>query len=163
MQEFKRATFHKEFIDEENNSASFVFEPLERGFGTTVGNAVCRVLMTNLPGTGVVGFEIAGTDPDAVVSNGILEDMTGIMLNVKALQFTSDLDESERFTLRRSAQPSLRPLISSALKKLIFWIRIKSFVLLKKMQSWIWTYILQTESDSRALLKTGKNSAFLKA
>lgn len=93
MQEFKRATFHKEFIDEENNSASFVFEPLERGFGTTVGNAVCRVLMTNLPGTGVVGFEIAGTDLDAVVSNGILEDMTGIMLNVKALQFTSDLDE----------------------------------------------------------------------
>lgn len=93
MQEFKRAAFHKEYIDEENNSASFVFEPLERGFGTTIGNAVCRVLTTNLPGTGVVGYKIEGTPADAVVAKGILEDITGITLNIKALQCTSDLDE----------------------------------------------------------------------
>ena len=95
MQEFKRATFHKEYIDEENNSASFVFEPLERGFGTTIGNAVCRVLMTNLPGSGVIGYKISGTPADAMTSPGILEDITGITLNVKALQFTSELDKPE--------------------------------------------------------------------
>ena len=56
---------------------------------------MCRVLMTNLPGSGVIGYKISGTPADAMTSPGILEDITGITLNVKALQFTSGLDKPE--------------------------------------------------------------------
>ena len=56
MQEFERASFHKEMVDEENYTGSYVFEPLERGFGTTIGNTLCKIMISNLPGTGVIGF-----------------------------------------------------------------------------------------------------------
>ncbi len=101
MQEFKRATFHKESTEESDVQGTFVFEPLERGFGTTIGNAVCRVLMMNLPGSGVVGFTIEGADPNATTVAGILEDVTGILLNVKALKLTSDSDQLETLTISK--------------------------------------------------------------
>ena len=42
MQEFERASLHKDFVNEENNTGSYIFEPLERGFGITIGNTICR-------------------------------------------------------------------------------------------------------------------------
>ena len=56
MQEFERASFHKEFVDEENNTGSYVFEPLERGFGTTVGSTIKNTMLSNLPGCAVIGL-----------------------------------------------------------------------------------------------------------
>ena len=44
MQEFERASLHKDFVNEENNTGSYIFEPLERGFGITIGNTICRTL-----------------------------------------------------------------------------------------------------------------------
>ena len=63
MQEFERASFHKEFVDEENNTGSYVFEPLERGFGTTVGSTIKNTMLSNLPGCAVIGFKIEGLGP----------------------------------------------------------------------------------------------------
>lgn len=88
MQEFERASFHKEFADEENNTASYVFEPLERGFGTTVGSTITAIMLSNLPGCSVVGFKIDGAKADAITVKGILEDITTISLNIKALQLS---------------------------------------------------------------------------
>ena len=64
MQEFERASFHKEFVDEENNTGSYVFEPLERGFGTTVGSTIKNTMLSNLPGCAVIGFKIEGCTKD---------------------------------------------------------------------------------------------------
>lgn len=101
MQEFERASFHKEVVDEENNTGSFVFEPLERGFGTTIGNAICRVMMTNLPGTGIVGFEITGIHPHDTLVPGVKEDVIGIGLNVKALKIANYSDELQELTISK--------------------------------------------------------------
>ncbi len=93
MQEFERASFHKEYFNEEINTGSYVFEPLERGFGTTIGNTICSTLLTNLPGTAVIGFHINGIDSKVLSANGILEDLNQIALNLKTIQIDSDIDD----------------------------------------------------------------------
>lgn len=96
MQEFERATFHKESVDEATHTGSYVFEPLERGFGTTIGNLICRVLLTNLAGSGVAGYHIDGVQPQDTVVEGIVEDVTTITLNVKALQFANSTENVQK-------------------------------------------------------------------
>ena len=90
MQEFERASLHKEFVNEENNTGSYVFEPLERGFGITIGNTICRTLLTSVPGTSIVGFKVSGFDGKATMVDGILEDIYRISLNLKAVQLYND-------------------------------------------------------------------------
>lgn len=90
MQEFERASFHKEFVDEENNTGSYVFEPLERGFGTTIGSTIKNTMLSNLSGCAVVGFKANGLKTDSTQVQGILEDVITLSLNVKALQLTCE-------------------------------------------------------------------------
>lgn len=92
MQEFERATFRKESMDEVNNTGTFVFEPLERGFGTTIGSSLCSVMVSNLPGAAVIGFKAEGMDEEGIRIDGILEDVATISLNIKALQFSCDAE-----------------------------------------------------------------------
>lgn len=92
MQEFERATFRKESMDEANNTGTFVFEPLERGFGTTIGSSLCNVMVSNLPGAAVIGFKAEGMDEEGIRIDGILEDVATISLNIKALQFSCDAE-----------------------------------------------------------------------
>jgi DNA-directed RNA polymerase subunit alpha len=86
MQEFERASLHKESVDEEKNTGSYVFEPLERGFGITVGNTICRTMLTSVEGTATIGFKVNGFDNKSAVVNGVLEDVYRISLNLKALK-----------------------------------------------------------------------------
>jgi DNA-directed RNA polymerase subunit alpha len=102
MQEFERASFHKEEVNEENNTGSFVFEPLERGFGTTIGNAICQVMRSNLPGTGAVAFKVEGVNPQDTLISGVKEDVTGLGLNVKALQFVGDPEGLTKLTVSKT-------------------------------------------------------------
>lgn len=90
MQEFERASLHKDFVNEENNTGSYIFEPLERGFGITIGNTICRTLLTSVPGTRIVGFKVSGFDEKATMLEGILEDIYRISLNLKAVQLYND-------------------------------------------------------------------------
>ena len=90
MQEFERASLHKDFVNEENNTGSYIFEPLERGFGITIGNTICRTLLTSVPGTRIVGFKVSGFDGKATMVDGILEDIYRISLNLKAVQLYND-------------------------------------------------------------------------
>lgn len=103
MQEFERATFHKENSESTENGASgkFVFEPLERGFGTTIGNAICQTMLNNLPGTGAVGFQIAGVNPQDTMAPGVEEDLVSIGLNVRALQLSTEEDGLQKLTISR--------------------------------------------------------------
>ena len=105
MHEFERASFHQETVDEEKNQASFVFEPLERGFGTTIGNAICQILLSELPGTGVVGYKAEGLDPASPVFDKVEEDVTGLTLKAKALKLNSDSDELQTLHISKQNGP----------------------------------------------------------
>ena len=85
MQKFERAHFEvKEFVDSENYG-KFVIEPLERGFGTTIGNALRRVLLSSLPGAAVFSIKVDGVYHEFTAIPGIVEDVTAIILNIKQL------------------------------------------------------------------------------
>jgi len=63
----------------------FFIEPFERGFGTTIGNSLRRILLSSLESSAVTSIKIAGVDHEFTSINGVMEDVTGIVLNVKNL------------------------------------------------------------------------------
>ena len=63
----------------------YVIEPLERGYGTTLGNALRRILLSSLPGTAATGIKIAGVQHEFSTIPGVKEDVTEIVLNVKSI------------------------------------------------------------------------------
>jgi len=63
----------------------FFIEPFERGFGTTIGNSLRRVLLSSLEGSAVTSIKIAGVDHEFTSIPGVMEDVTDIVLNVKSL------------------------------------------------------------------------------
>ncbi|HEY9850146.1 MAG TPA: DNA-directed RNA polymerase subunit alpha [Leptolyngbyaceae cyanobacterium] len=70
--------------------SKFVLEPLERGQGTTVGNALRRVLLSNLPGSAVTAVRIAGVNHEFATIPGVREDVLEILLNMKEIVFKSN-------------------------------------------------------------------------
>ncbi|MBS3820618.1 MAG: DNA-directed RNA polymerase subunit alpha, partial [Phycisphaerae bacterium] len=71
----------------------FSAEPFERGFGTTVGNSLRRILLSSLEGAAVTDVSIAGAEHEFTAIDGVLEDVTDIILNVKSLIVKSHTDE----------------------------------------------------------------------
>jgi len=63
----------------------FIIEPFERGFGTTIGNSLRRVLLSSLEGSAVESIKIAGVDHEFTTIKGVMEDITDVVLNVKKL------------------------------------------------------------------------------
>ena len=76
-------------------SARFVIEPLERSYGTTLGNMIRRVALGNLPGTAVTAIRIAGVNNEFSTVKGVVEDVTDIVLNVKSLILKALTDDME--------------------------------------------------------------------
>ncbi|MCD8381366.1 MAG: DNA-directed RNA polymerase subunit alpha [Clostridiales bacterium] len=76
-----------ECIEDPNdgNYGKYVVEPLERGYGTTLGNALRRILLSSLPGTAVTTMKIAGVQHEFSTIPGVKEDVTEIVLNVKKI------------------------------------------------------------------------------
>lgn len=100
MQKFERANFEvKEYVESENYG-KFVFEPLERGFGTTIGNALRRVLLSSLPGAAVFAIKMDGVYHEFTAIPGVVEDVTAIILNIKKLILK--IQDDEVYTLRIS-------------------------------------------------------------
>jgi DNA-directed RNA polymerase subunit alpha len=79
--------------------ARFVFEPLERGFGTTIGNALRRVLLASIHGAAVTSVRIDGVLHEFSTVEGVYEDVTDIILNIKRLWVRLDADEPKTITL----------------------------------------------------------------
>jgi len=82
---FKNLNFKVNLIDENTHYGKFVVEPLERGFGLTLGNALRRVLLSSLPGASVFAVEIEGARHEFSALPGVVEDVTTIVLNLKDL------------------------------------------------------------------------------
>lgn len=99
MVEFRRPRIKMESTGD--NSARFTVEPLERGFGYTLGNCMRRVLLSSLPGAAVTAIKVDGVDHEFTVVNGVREDVTDIILNLKSLVLKIDGDSHS--TVRISA------------------------------------------------------------
>ena len=89
-----------ESIVREDETASsmygrFICEPLERGYGTTIGNAMRRVLLSSLQGAAFVSVKIAGVQHEFTTVPGVLEDVTDIILNIKQVRIVMDTDEPQ--------------------------------------------------------------------
>lgn len=80
--------------------ARFICEPLERGYGTTIGNAMRRVLLSSLQGSAIVAVKIAGVPSEFNTIHGVMEDVTDIILNLKQVRIRMDTEEPQRLTLR---------------------------------------------------------------
>ena len=85
----------------DGRTGKFVVEPLERGYGTTLGNALRRVLLSALPGTAVVGINIEGVSHEFSTVPGVKEDVAEIILNLKGLNLKAEYtDKNLKKTLR---------------------------------------------------------------
>jgi DNA-directed RNA polymerase subunit alpha len=83
-----------------SKKANLIVEPLERGFGTTLGNALRRVLLSSLQGAAVSSVKIEGIADDGSVVPGIIEDVTDIILNLKGLALDLKTNETQTITLK---------------------------------------------------------------
>jgi DNA-directed RNA polymerase subunit alpha len=94
--------------DDPKRVATVVAEPLERGFGLTLGNALRRVLLSSLQGAAVTSMQIEGVLHEFSSIPGVLEDVTDIVLNVKSIDLRMYGDEPKRMRLRASGPGEIR-------------------------------------------------------
>ena len=81
----------------------FIAEPFERGFGTTIGNSLRRVLLSSLEGSAVTQIKIRGAQHEFTTIPGVLEDVTDIVLNVKSLVVKNHSDSTRVITVEKSS------------------------------------------------------------
>ncbi len=86
----------------------FTVEPLERGYGTTLGNSLRRVLLSSLQGAVIVAARIEGVHHEFTSLPGVMEDVTEIILNLKKVRFYMDTDEPQRLTLYANKKGEIR-------------------------------------------------------
>ena len=101
MEKFERPKFELTNDYQEGNYGRFTIGPLERGFGTTIGNAMRRVMLSSLPGGGIFSVKINGVFHEFSSIPGVKEDVTMIILHLKDLILKVDGDDE--YTLRITA------------------------------------------------------------
>lgn len=96
MIEIEKPTIECIFSDEDLNYGKFIVEPLERGYGTTLGNSLRRILLSSLPGAAVTSVKIDGILHEFSTIPGVKEDVTEIILNLKKLSVRINAENSKR-------------------------------------------------------------------
>ena len=99
MLKFEKPNYKvKEYI-ESSNYGKFEIEPLERGFGTTLGNALRRVMLSSMPGSAIVAVRIDGVMHEFQTIEGVVEDVTTIVLNLKNVVLKKNVEEDVTLSL----------------------------------------------------------------
>ena len=98
MIEFEKPNIECLEIDETNNYAKFVCEPLERGYGVTIGNSLRRILLSSLPGCAITSVKIEGVLHEFSTIPNVVEDVPEIIVNLKNVRLKFDGNEEK--TLR---------------------------------------------------------------
>ena len=98
MIEFERPNIKCLEIDNDSNYAKFVCEPLERGYGITIGNSLRRILLSSLPGSAITSVKIDGVLHEFSTIPNVVEDVPEIVINLKNVRLK--LDQNEEKTLR---------------------------------------------------------------
>lgn len=105
---WKSLTMPKEIVTDQSNTdegyARFVIEPLERGFGVTVGHSLRRVLLSSIQGAAPVAIRIDGVLHEFGAIEGVYEDITDIILNIKKLKIKFHADECRTLILKASSK-----------------------------------------------------------
>src|SRR6187455_2559372 len=84
----------------------FIAEPFERGFGTTIGNSLRRILLSSLEGSSITQIKIRGAQHEFTTIKGVLQDVTDVVLNVKSLVVKKHTDETRVITVdKKTAGP----------------------------------------------------------
>lgn len=96
MIEIEKPTIECIYSDEDANYGKYVVEPLERGYGTTLGNSLRRILLSSLPGAAVTSVKIDGILHEFSTIPGVKEDVTEIILNLKKLAVRLNGEQTKR-------------------------------------------------------------------
>lgn len=95
-------------LAEDNTYGKFVVEPLERGYGITLGNSLRRILLSSLPGAAVTSVKIEGVLHEFSTIPGVVEDVTDIILNIKQLSLKLHADDSKVIRIDAAGEGVLR-------------------------------------------------------
>ena len=98
----QRPTLTEESLNPQRSR--FTIEPLEPGFGYTLGNSLRRTLLSSIPGAAVTSVRISGALHEFTTLPGVQEDVTEILLNIKGIVLTSEYDEPVVMYLRKSGK-----------------------------------------------------------
>ena len=107
MFEFEKPRIEIDEISEDKKYGRFVVEPLERGYGTTLGNSLRRIMLSSLPGTAVSHIKIDGVVHEFSAIPGVKEDVTEIVMNIKSLAIkndSADLNETKTMYIDASGE-----------------------------------------------------------
>ena len=96
-------------LESDENVGNFEFRPLEPGYGLTVGNALRRVLLSSLEGFAITSIKIEGIDHEFSTIDGVIEDVTEIVLNLKKIRFKQQIEDenSEKAMIKVSGQKNI--------------------------------------------------------
>lgn len=83
-------------VSEDAKFGKFVVEPLERGYGTTLGNSLRRILLSSLPGTAVTDIQMDGVSHEFSTIDGVVEDVAAIILNIKKIALKSFSEDENK-------------------------------------------------------------------
>ena len=95
MFDFEKPNIEIAEISEDKRYGKFVVEPLERGYGTTLGNSLRRIMLSSLPGAAVSQVKIDGVLHEFSSIPGVKEDVTEIIMNIKSLAIKNNSDTDE--------------------------------------------------------------------
>jgi DNA-directed RNA polymerase subunit alpha len=96
-------------IDSNDQIGKFEFRPLEPGYGITIGNAIRRILLSSLEGYAITGIKVEDVDPEFSTIDGVVEDVTSMILNLKQVRFKQQIEgtNSEKVNISISGQDKL--------------------------------------------------------
>ena len=107
MLRFEKPEYKIKEYQESNHYGKFELEPLERGFGTTIGNALRRVMLSSLPGSAITSVKIEGVMHEFQKIEGIVEDVTAIVLALKSVVIKNHSDEDKVIRLKGNKEGAL--------------------------------------------------------
>ena len=108
MIQFEKPNYKITDYVEKNNYGRFVLEPLERGFGATIGNALRRVMLSSLPGSAITSVKIDGVLHEFQTIEGVVEDVTTIILNLKNVVIKKHCEEDKIIRLNATTEGVVR-------------------------------------------------------
>lgn len=104
MIEIEKPKIETVSINDDGTYGKFVVEPLERGYGTTLGNSLRRILLSSLPGAAVTSVQIEGVLHEFSTVPGVIEDVTEIILNLKGLSLKIHSDEEKTLEIEANGE-----------------------------------------------------------
>lgn len=104
MIQFEKPNYKITEYVEKNNYGKFELEPLERGFGYTIGNALRRVMLSSLPGSAITSVKIDGVLHEFQTMEGVIEDVAAIVLNLKDIVVKKYCKEDKTIRLHKEGE-----------------------------------------------------------